>query len=158
MDEKCKCEHSASDKEPLAVELEGYKKEHTLLAADRDGDLYFIECPECHSLDIHTIRLFACRCCHTFFKVYTEDGLRVLTVENDFGSIGSYGNELKLLKLSPEADTHKILFGRNEHRLSELKEKYPKMKVVTLERDLHGGHDAHGHEKYKKYALIPLGD
>lgn len=53
---------------------------------------------------------------------------------------------------------NKILYGRNEHRLSELKEKYPNMKVVTLTRDLRGGHDAHGHGKYKKYALIPLGD
>jgi hypothetical protein len=148
-----------SDLGSLIDEVEGYKQEHTLQVVNRDGDLYYVECPECHGVDLHTIELFACRSCHTFFKAYTEDGLITFTVENEGGGLGTYGKKVKLLKLLFSHDTYKILHGRNEHRLSELESKYPELQVITLERDLNKiGCDAHGHSKYKKYALIPLGD
>ena len=141
----------------IVTEIENYGHHQEILAVDRDGDLFYIECPNCHSTDLNTKSLIACRKCHTFFNIYFEDGFHKYTVFTDFGEINGYDNKIKLIQLKPKDYFKFKLHGKNENKLSKLKEKYPDMKVITLYRDLgDDGMDAHRHEKYRKYAIIPL--
>ena len=57
------------------TELEGYGYLQTLWIVNRDGDRYYIECPDCHTTNLNNIRLFGCKSCHTRFTIYGEDGI-----------------------------------------------------------------------------------
>ena len=141
----------------VVSEIESYGQHQSILTVNRDGDKFYIECPECHSTDLNSKRIISCRSCHTHFSVYLEDGFRSISVLTSFGTIGSYKEAIKLMELKP-GDYFKVnLLGRNESRLNKIKEKYPDMKVIKLYRDLQkNGKDAHDHAKYKRYAIIPL--
>lgn len=152
------CEQAESRRRSLVEELENYRNEHVITAANRDGDLFYVECPECGSLDLNIRRFVACRNCHTFFSLYFEDGMKRIDVENDFSSISAHGENLKLISLDSQDHVKKILYGRNKNRLGELKEKYPDAKVMTLYRDFNPKTkmDGHNHHQYRRFAIIPL--
>lgn len=143
----------------IIKEIESYGQHQDVLTANRDGDLYYIECPSCHSTELNSKRLIACKNCHTHFSVYLEDGFRTFKVITNSGTVSGSDGEIKLLELKPGNYFKVELLGRNNKFsiISNLKKKYPDLKIVTLERDLgEDGKDAHGHSKYKRYALIPL--
>jgi hypothetical protein len=94
------CDHK--DDRSLAEELESYKNRQKIHAADRDGDLYVIECPDCGSTDLNVARFFGCKKCHTRFSVYTEDGLREFELETGFGEARVYDEGLNMIALNPE--------------------------------------------------------
>jgi len=75
----------------------GYTK--TVYAVDRDGDLYLVECPQCHATQ-HIVfnwnydaktpyttvlppKVFQCFSCSIGFRVYLEDGLRKIIDHRD---------------------------------------------------------------------------
>ena len=151
-------EATQSSRPSLAEELSGYKHTVTLHMADRDGDRYYVECPECHSMrDIRAKRIMACGSCFTHFNLYFEDGHRRIDLTTQDPWI-SGGDEIKVLWTKGKREgTPYILYGRNNHknRLDKLRETYPDMYIETIERDLHGGMDAHGHERYTTYDVKP---
>ena len=140
----------------IIEEIESYGQHQDIITANRDGDLFYVECPECHSTDLNAKRIIACRKCHTFFSVYFEDGFYRHSVLTEFGSINGYDNKITLLKLKPNDYFKTVLLPRNRKTLSRIKEKYPDLEVIVFYRDLHDGKDAHGHQKYRRYALVPL--
>jgi len=148
-------EQSGACRESLAQELEGYHSVQTLITVNRDGDWFYVECPRCHGTDLHRDWYVACRNCHTFFDLNPEDGLKTIQVANQYGHVSAY-EDIKLVKLDPNDDQYKIIYGRNKDRLQELKEKYPNLEIRIMERDLRNGKDAHGHSQYHRYAVIPL--
>ncbi len=158
MSDNCErgCEAQQSSKTGIVAEVQEYKQKQDVHAVNRDGDLYFIECPECHTTDVNMLKMFGCRKCHTRFSVYPEDGFKWFCVETEFGDVHAFDNTIKLLQLRPDDYFLKDLLPRNSGQLKELRKAFPNMKVIELSRDLHEGKDAHGHQKYKKYALIPL--
>jgi nitrate/TMAO reductase-like tetraheme cytochrome c subunit len=130
-----------------------------LTIINRDGDNFFVECPNCHSTDLNGQRILSCRSCHTHFQPYYEDGCTTFNVETDHGTI-SANDVISVIGLKGKDDYFKkILHGRNdyEEKLNKLKEKYPNLKVIRIYRDLQkNGKDSHGHERYRRFALIPL--
>jgi hypothetical protein len=154
--ENNKCEQTTINQETFKEEIDRYGQHQNIITANRDGDLFYIECPECHSTDLNSNRLICCRNCHTFFSLYFEDGFKVFWTETNNGTIHGYDNKIKLIQLKKNDVFLKYLMPRNEHRIEELKKDYPDLKVITLMRDFKDGTDGHKHEKYKKYALIPL--
>jgi len=154
-------DNEESTKQDLDIikEIEGYGQHQDISVVNRDGDLYYIECPECHSTDLTARRLLTCRDCHTTFNLYFEDGYQRFSVITNFGRVDGYNGKMKLMELKPNAYFKTQLLGRNDKAtaLNEIKKKYPDMKIITLYRDLSkNGKDAHDHAKYKRYALIPL--
>ena len=118
-------------------------------AIDRDGDLFVVECPSCHSQesleeeDKRCRGIFRCQksTCNTLFEVYTEDGVRVI---HDYR----------------EGDLEKwaVLTYDNDRLCAGISEDAPwwwPRKVVTA-RDLNRetGKDAHGHHPYYKLSRI----
>lgn len=140
----------------LLEELKGYGHESTLWVVNRGGDLYFIECPACHSIEVDKEVLFGCRCCKGYFDVNPEDGFRAIRVLTDLGPVRSYDKKIKLIGLKQDPYAHQQVYGRNERKLKELLERCPEAKILIINRDLHAGRDAHGHSRYNRYALIPL--
>lgn len=151
-------EQTEANKKSLVEEIEGYGQHQDILTANRDGDLFYIECPTCHSTDLNTKRIVSCRDCHTHFSLYFEDGLKSFPTITQSGAIAPMhgGVEIKLLKLKPGDYFLTNVLGRNAAHIDELKTKYPDLKVVKLKRDLHNGTDAHNHQQYKRFVLIPL--
>ena len=144
----------------VVAEIEGYGNQESIVAINRDGDLFFVECPVCHSTDIQSRRILACRSCHEHFMPYYEDGCQTINVDNEFGSVrpNSEG-KVCLIELKKNDYFKKVLLGRNDKPevLAKIKAKYPEMRVLRLPADLQkNGKDAHGHKSYKRYALIPL--
>lgn len=142
----------------VVKEIENYNHRATLLIVDRDGENFFIECPDCHSTDLNSMRLISCKKCHTHFTLYFEDGFKDQDVFTD-GYPVSDREKVKIIALKGKNDYFKhILYPKydNDGDLKKLKDKYPEMRIITIYRDLHNGKDAHQHQKYKKYALIPL--
>lgn len=156
MEETC-CEQQ---KPRLAIvdEVKGYSQTQTVHVVNRDGDLYFIECPECHTTDINAQRIFGCRKCHVRFCVYAEDGISSFCVQTESGTVTPFDKKIKILQLKKGDYFHKNHLPRNDGQMSTLKAAFPEMKVITLYRDFQkeSGKDAHGHERYRRYALIPL--
>jgi len=143
----------------VVKEIEGYGQHQHIFTVNRDGDLYYIECPECHSTALTSKRLLGCKSCHTRFSLYFEDGFRSLSVITNSGTVSGSNGKIKLLELKPKAYFKSQLLGRNDNpkAMSDLKKKYPDLKVIILNKDLQkDGKDAHGHQQYKRYALIPL--
>ena len=125
---------------------------------NRDGDKYYIECPKCHGLELASRRMFSCKGCFTHFELYLEDGYVRKSVDVESGSLNAYSDEISYIELEPDDYFAKVLYGRNDHEkpLKELMEKYPDMKICRIKKDLRNGKDAHGHEKYERFAIIPL--
>lgn len=146
--EQCKPQQTIKE------ELGSYDEKHSLFVANRDGDLYYVECPECSGTDLTQFRLLGCKRCHTRFSVYFEDGFKSFEVQAD-GNISSY-DKLKLVQPDPQDSSYFIWHGRNADRIEELKSHYPMAKVITLLKDYKNGKDGHGHEEYSKYVLIPI--
>lgn len=141
----------------IVSEIEGYGQQQSISTVNRDGDLFYIECPECHSTDLNSKRIISCKSCHTHFSIYLEDGFKSISVLTEHGTIGNHKEVIKLMELKPGDYSKVNLLGRNEGRLNEIKEKYPDMKVIKLYKDLQkNGKDAHYHDEYKRYAIIPL--
>ena len=161
MEENCReetCENVSSERD-VVKEIENYGNTRKLAVINRDGDKYYAECPSCHSTDLNGQRLLSCKSCHTHFQAYYEDGFHFMNVDTDHGSISSSSGEVKVIELEPDAYFKKILHGRNDYpeHIDKLRVKYPDMKILKIARDLgKDGKDAHGHAKYKRFALIPL--
>lgn len=142
----------------IASELESYGQLQDLIIIDRDGDKFYVECPSCHSTELNTMRIVSCKHCHSHFVPYYEDGCSTLKIFTDMGSLGNY-DELAVISLEKDSYFKHILHGRNDKKscIDKLKEKYPFMKIMRIRKDLgKDGKDAHGHSKYKRFALIPL--
>ncbi len=154
--ENC-CEQQAS-RIDIVTEVKGYHQTQHVYTVNRDGDLFFIECPECHTTDINAVRVFGCRKCHTRFSLYAEDGIDSLCVETESGTVTPSDNEIKLLQLKKGDYFLKNHLPRNDGQIATLKAAFPEMKVIKLHRDFNkkSGKDAHDHERYRRYALIPL--
>ena len=117
--------------ESIVEEIDGYSESQELMTVNRDGDKFYIECPECHSTDLDKQRIFGCKDCHTRFTVYLEDGFDSIDVDTDFGSLGSYEG-IKVVALKGDDSgfgDYKVLHGRNQRDgvLEEIRKKYPKI-------------------------------
>lgn len=141
----------------IVHELENYHYRQTLVTVNRDGDRYYVECPQCHSTDLNTQRITSCRRCHTHFTFHSEDGVANIKVQADFSSI-SAGGEVTLLQLGGSKDYfYRELLPRNSKCIDDLRQTYPNLKVTRLHRDLQeDGKDAHSHAPYKRFVLVPL--
>jgi len=149
-------ENNTQKRVSIIKEVEGYKNNTDLYAVNRDGDLFYIECPNCHNVELIKRTFFGCKHCMENFSVYCEDGLRHYPVNSDFGSLSSR-DTIKLIQLKDNDYFYIPLYGRNEKRVNGLKGKYPNMKIINLDRDLQNDNrDAHGHCKYKRFAIIRL--
>lgn len=151
------CEQ-ASGESDIVAEVKSYRQLQDVHAVNRDGDLYFIECPECHTTNVNALKLFGCKSCHTRFSLYGEDGFKSFRVESESGPVSAHSNRIHLLQLKTGDYFVKEHLPRNDGQLGELKKAFPEMKVIELSRDFRSdtGKDAHGHQRYKRYALIPL--
>jgi len=147
-------------REHIADELGRYGQSQEMSVVNRDGDRYYVECPGCGSTDLKPRRFLACRDCQTCFFVYTEDGLTTYDVLAESKGVRGYGETIRLVKLETNNDFYKVWLPRNIGRFKELQERYPDARVVTLSRDLEKkdgkAMDAHGHEIYRRFVMIPL--
>lgn len=150
-------EESSRKERTIVEELESYGRTQDLHIVNRDGDQFYIECPECHGTELTTSRTFGCKNCHTQFTLYLEDGYKSLRVLSEIGSVGSY-DDVKLINLRGNDYFNHELYGRNDHphTIEEIKKTYPDAKVIRIGKDLHDGKDAHGHAEYKKFVIIPV--
>jgi hypothetical protein len=151
-------EQSSRQPVDIVAEVKGYRQTQYVHAVNRDGDMHFIECPECHTTNVNSLRLFGCKKCHTRFSLYGEDGFQTYCVESESGTVNPFDKKITLLRLKSNDWFLKNHLPRNDGTLDDLKKEFPDMKVIKLYQDLDriSGKDAHGHEKYKRYALIPL--
>jgi hypothetical protein len=134
-----------TDKEEM---IRSGRKLLNVWCANRDGDLYYIECPECSCVDLKAKRIMMCRSCGQHFSLYFEDGSRNFDVRQ-FGSTFS-DKEVKIILLEEKDKEWHVPFPR--HNIESMEP----VKIKTLYRDLNDGKDGHGHERYRKFALIPL--
>lgn len=156
----CECEASSSSRPPIDQELYNYHHKQTLLCANRDGDLYYIECPSCHSTNVHRRTFVGCRSCHTQFQLYFEDGCRTQDIHTDLSNLSARGDKTEFVEIKRPnrrvTDAH-IWHPRNEKRFKELQDSHPEARKLTLYRDLQkDGKDGHGHSPYTRFAIIPL--
>ena len=114
----------------------------TKWAVRRDGDYFLVECPQCHSQKVWFYKdkgLFECIKsyeCKTVFSVYTEDGV-VRLADHRRGDVrfparAVYDPGCGLYRLGIEQS---VPWWWSEK--------------IRIERDLHGGLDAHRHQPYK---------
>ena len=155
--DNCSCETSESHRKDINEELESYQNDQDLFVVNREGDKYYIECPECHSTNIQSRRFFSCCKCHTHFQAYLEDGFSIHRVLMQGGSINT-NEEIKLVYLKPSDYFCHIIYGRNDRPeiIDKIKAKHPEAKIVKIARDLRRGKDAHGHSRYNRFVMIPL--
>lgn len=147
---------AACQKRTITEELEAYGNHQSLWYVNRDGDKCYIECPDCHNMDLTSLRVLGCSYCHTRFTVYPEDGIRYQSLVTEMGRC-SAGGELRIVGKEKDAHFKQILYPRNYEKAAEIVQMWPHAEIVTLQRDLQkDGKDAHGHALYKKYVLIPI--
>ena len=154
----------------LIEELESYKHTNRVELVDRDGDLHYINCPECDNHSVRSKKLYMCLHCGMHFSLYLEDGSRYIEINDQYGSVSGHGKEMVVLSFSGEFKTHSddvvIIYPRhfinNEYNdkgiLEIVREKYPNAQMKTQYRDLNRrtGKDAHSHEYYTQYSLTPV--
>ena len=117
--------------------------------ANRDGDLFYIECPDCHCVDLKAKRMMMCRECGQHFSLYFEDGHKSFDIKK-LGKTFSGDKEFDIIKLDSNDWHWYVPYPR--HNVESMQP----AEIKILRRDLNGGEDAHGHERYRRYALIPL--
>jgi len=157
--QQCEAESSIRDRQNIAEELYNYHHKQNLLCANRDGDLYYIECPSCHSTDVHRRTFVGCRSCHTQFQLYFEDGIRTIDIRTDLSNLSAREDAhfVEIKRPNRHSTEAHIWHPRNEKRFEELLKSHPEAKKLTLYRDLQiDGKDGHGHELYRRFAIIPL--
>ncbi len=153
MEETAEMSKSESKLTKEDLQREMSQKVTKLKCANRDGDLYYINCPDCDCTDLQKISLYMCRTCGTHFDLYHEDGRKEILLRDypyqterrmligTFDKEGDYFEEW--FKITPRIESYNLPFLRTK----------------TLYKDLQkDGKDGHGHHKYKRYALIPLGE
>lgn len=112
----------------------------TKYAINRDGDLFLVECPECHSQYVWFVegsKVFECYKCRIRFSVYREDGV-VRLVDFRKGNI-QYFPRTAYRDFYPD---HFYTLGIE----GDAPWWWGKKAVY---RDLHDGMDAHRHQPYK---------
>ena len=119
---------------------------YSIYAVNRDGDLGYIECPDCHKIDLKKKIVFMCKDCGQHFMIDTEDGIKNFPT---YAGIGvSASGTIKLVK---EQDGYfsTYVMPREYNNITR------EMKVNELWRDLQpNGKDAHGHDYYRKVNII----
>lgn len=142
------CEASSNKDRNIIPQLD---ERQDIFCANRDGDLYYIECPECHSTDINRPHMFMCRDCGTFFDLYKEDGIKSYFGVKVNWTIKDYE------KMTIITDDRGIYYSPFERQQAQLKKELGASfkREETICRDLRkNGKDAHGHQKYQKFLVI----
>lgn len=134
-------------------ELNSYGQHQALYVINRDGDLFYAQCPKCKSTDLKRRTFLGCKSCFTNFQPYYEDGLKYYPVLTEFSKL-SAGDKITLVRL--KAHFWNPIYGRNENSIKTIKEKVPDAKIITIPPDYRNGKDAHGHSNYSKFLIIPL--
>ena len=141
----------------------GYSK--TVYAVDRDGDLYLVECPQCHDTqsilfnwryseerdeegyrkgraitEVVPPKTFQCYSCDIGFHVYLEDGLRFISDHRDG---------------VPPLPSKVVWDDRGKIHLGISKDAPWWWNRREICRDLRDGKDAHGHHKYEIFPTTP---
>ena len=118
------CEENtcSEPKKDIIEELKSYGNLQDLWYVNRDGDKFFIECPECHTTDLNAIRLFGCKSCHTRFHVYGEDGISSTCLYTQMSAARRYGKDpITVVSLQKNDYFKHILYGRNSNKKEEFK-------------------------------------
>lgn len=157
-EEKEKESETCVNQQPNIIdELESYGNLQTLWHVNRDGDKHFVECPDCHTTDLNAVRLFGCKKCHTRFTVYAEDGIDSIRVYTQLSAIRSGGEPIKIVGKEKSTYFQQILYPRNYNKIEKIKQKWPEANIQIFVPDLRkNGMDAHSHEFYKRFVLLPL--
>jgi len=134
--------------------LSELEEKQDLYCINRDGDLHYVECPECYSTDLKKPHLFLCRNCGINFDVSKEDGVKRLAYIKVNYSIKKGKPKLKIIV--DKRGRYYLPFERQvEQLIEELGEEYDK--TILVSKDLReNGKDAHGHAKYQKYLVIKI--
>lgn len=109
----------------------------TVYAINRDGDMYLVECPQCHNtqhLWKEQKKPFECNRCQIAFSVYTEDGV-VRLKDHRAGNI-----PLPAVAVRDDQGTWHLGIAKDAPWWWTRR---------TVERDLHEGKDGHGHYPYE---------
>ena len=143
------CESSSNEGQNIIPQLD---EQQNIFCANRDGDLYYIECPECHSTDLKRPHMFMCRDCGTFFYLYTEDGIKNYWWVRVNHTIRNQDKEIIIM--TDERGRHYSPFERQQEQLKkELGDSLKRTEIIY--RDLReNGKDAHRHQKYQKFLVI----
>jgi hypothetical protein len=155
MDEETECERQETDIKYTVNDLKKEKSQHItkMHCANRDGDLYYINCPDCKCTDLKERTVLMCKNCGTHFNLYFEDGHKELLVRDyseqtdkrlvigTFDDDGDYFQEWYII--TPKIESYNLPFKKKKALYKDLQD---------------NGKDGHGHHKYKRYALIPLGE
>jgi len=140
-----------NDKEEM---MSNYDDKFDLHCANRDGDLFFIECPSCHHVDLKAKKILMCRDCGQHFVPYFEDGHKIIKNVKKFGK--TLYDEVRLVTFDKKDDYFKV--WHVPYPRHDIKGMNPN-EIIYLRRDLRKDmKDGHGHEKYKKFLLIPVED
>lgn len=118
----------------------------SLLAANRDGDLFYAECPECHGVDLKSKRIIMCRDCGQHFIMYFEDGFLQFDVMNSGGSFHR-DKEARIIRLEKNGNWYAPFPRHDIASMNPVEQK-------VLYRDLRNGKDAHGHAEYERITII----
>ncbi len=104
----------------------------------RDGDLYLVECPECHTQHVYYSernKRFVCTRCGVYFTVCTEDGVvKLYDHRND---------DVR----TPARAVYDL--GAKVYRLGIAEDAPWWWEKKEVCRDLRDGRDAHGHAPYQ---------
>ncbi|KKN07042.1 hypothetical protein LCGC14_1071210 [marine sediment metagenome] len=117
--------------------------------ANRDGDLHYIECPECSCVDLKPKRIMMCKDCGQHFSLYFEDGFKSFDVKK-FWHTFDKEKQVKIIHLQSNDMEWHVPYPRHDIDSMEPAE------IKILYKDLKNGKDGHGHQRYRKFALIPL--
>ena len=112
----------------------------TKYAINRDGDLFLVECPQCHRQCIQFVekkKIFECYKCRIRFSVYREDGI-VRLVDFRKGNIQHFPRT-----------AYRDIDSEKFYRLGIENDAPWWWRKKAIYQDLHNGMDAHGHKPYK---------
>lgn len=126
---------AARSRRDIVEELESYGHYQHLWIVNRDGDKFYIECPDCHNTDLTSKRIYGCTKCHTQFTVHPEDGTSYQTLITEMGP--SRGREeIKIIGKGQDSYFKQVLYPRNYSKIDEIKKSWPNAHITTLSNDL----------------------